>query len=272
MDLDTNHVQTQGRMNRLEAPVHSFYDGLASRYHLLYENWEQAIEDQGNALSSLLACCCVRPPMSILDAACGIGTQTLGLARRGYDVTASDISPAAVERLQQELSKRGLRARTGVDDLRVLKNSEPSSFAAVLACDNSVPHLLSDNEILHAFGAIYGCLQPGGVFVMSVRDYATIPRISPDVRPYGLRYVSGGRFFAVQVWEWEAEHYDLSIYLTTDSDDGRCTTEVLRSRYYAITIDRLTTLLSEARFVDVKRLDNVLFQPVIVARRPDTAQ
>lgn len=257
-------------MNYTDTPVHNFYDGLASRYHLLYENWEQAIEDQGNALSSLLTDYGVLPPMPILDAACGIGTQTLGLAKRGYDVSASDVSPAAVKRLQQELGKRGLLARANVDDLRVLQSAEPSSFAAVLACDNSVPHLLSDSDILCAFGAIYGCLRPGGLFVMSVRDYARIPRINPDIRPYGLRYLPDSRFFAVQIWEWEAEHYDLSIYLTTDLGNGKCTTEVLRSRYYAVTIERLTSLLSEAGFVDAKRFDKMLFQPVIVARRPDT--
>ncbi|HOB03428.1 MAG TPA: class I SAM-dependent methyltransferase [Casimicrobium huifangae] len=258
-------------MNIHENHVRCFYDGLASSYHLLYENWEQAIEDQGGALSTLLKRYGVSPRMKILDAACGIGTQALGLAKSGYDVSASDISPAAVNRLNQELKKRALNARTCVDDLRVLRNAEPASFAAVLACDNSVPHLLSDSDILCAFRAIFQRLRPGGVFVMSVRDYAEIPRISPDVRPYGLRHVDGNRFFAVQIWEWEGDQYDLSIYLTTHFGDGRCTTEVLRSTYYAVTIDRLNSLLAEAGFVDTQRFDQLLFQPVIVTQRPNTS-
>ena len=35
--------------------------------------------------------------LSILDVACGIGTQTLGLAALGHRVTASDLSAGAVE-------------------------------------------------------------------------------------------------------------------------------------------------------------------------------
>ena len=77
------------------------------------------------------------------------------------------------------------------------------SKAAIIACDNSIPHLLSDAEILEAFQSCYRCLQPGGVLVTSVRDYDNIERKSPDVRPYGLRYNGGDRFLAVQVWEWE---------------------------------------------------------------------
>ena len=44
---------------------------------------------------------------------------------------------------------------------------------------------------------------------------------------------------------------------------------MLRSRYYAVSITLLSELLREAGFVDVKRLDAVLFQPVIIGRRPD---
>ena len=109
---------------------------------------------------------------------------------------------------------------------------------------------------------------PGGVVILSVRDYAAIERRSPDVRPYGLRYDGTSRFLAVQVWEWEEEHYNLRIYLTSESAEGECETRVLRSRYYAVPIDHLLALLSTAGFVEMQREDNVYFQPVLVARRP----
>ena len=93
-----------------------------------------------------------------------------------------------------------------------------------------------------------------------------------DVRPYGLRHEAGGRFLAVQVWEWgqgeDKDRYDLRIYLTSESPAGICETQVLRSRYYAVTIERLLALLAEAGFVDAHRRDDVMFQPVLVGRRP----
>lgn len=246
----------------------TFYDQLAPYYHLLYGDWESAIANQGAALAQLLQEAGVATGEPVLDAASGIGTQTLGLLQHGYPVTASDISAGAIERLKAELTRRSLQANAHVDDLRTLDHTASGSMAAVIACDNSIPHLLSDAEILQAFKSCYRCLRPGGAAVFSVRDYAAIQRISPDVRPYGLRREGDNRFLAVQVWEWDGDAYDLRIYLTSESASGVCETQVLRSRYYAVTVERLMALLAEAGFEDVERRDDVLFQPVLWGRRP----
>jgi SAM-dependent methyltransferase len=250
-----------------------FYDRLAPFYHLLYGDWDAALRNQGEALARLLHTQGVGSGDPVLDAACGIGTQTLGLLVRGYTVVASDLSPGAVARLRQELDARGLRASVRVDDLRTLQGTADGSCAAVLACDNSLPHLLTDAEILQALRSAHRVLRPGGLLVVSVRDYAAIERRSPDVRPHGVhRDREGQRFLAVQVWEWDGDCYDLRMYLTTEQPDGRCTTQVLTSRYYAVTTDRLQELMREAGLCEVQRLDNVLFQPVLIGRRAETPQ
>lgn len=247
----------------------AFYDRLAPDYHLLYPDWERAVARQGAALATVLRAHGVAPGEPVLDAACGIGTQTLGLIAQGFALTASDLSPGAVTRLQQELDARGLHATLRVDDLRGLSGTATGSQAAVLACDNSLPHLLSDDEILQAFASAWRCLRPGGLLLISVRDYAAIPRVSPDVRPYGAqRDAEGRRFLAVQVWEWDGDCYDLRLYRTVEHPDGRCDTEVLRSRYRAITLDRLAELMAEAGFEAIERRDDVLFQPVLLGRKP----
>ena len=247
-----------------------FYDRLAPFYHLLYEDWDRAIERQGTALADLLRECGVAPGQSILDAAAGIGTQTIGLAARGYQVTASDISAGAIDRLNRELSRRALHADTRVDDLLSLQHTRSESMDAVLACDNSLPHLLTDAALLQALRSCLRCCRTGGVAIFSLRDYANIERKTPDVRPYGLREENGQRFLAVQVWEWQGDQYDLRMYLTTEFEDGGCSTQVLKSRYHAVTIDRLIALMHEAGFVDITRRDDVLFQPVLIGRRPGT--
>jgi SAM-dependent methyltransferase len=246
-----------------------FYDRLAPFYHLLYGDWGAAVRSQGESLARLLRAWGVERGEPVLDGACGIGTQTLGLLLEGYVVAASDISPGAVARLRQELDLRSVQADVRVDDLRTLRGAADGSCAAVLACDNSLPHLLNDAEISEALRNAHRVLRPGGLLVLSVRDYAAIERRSPDVRPYGLRYDrEGRRFLAVQVWEWDRDCYDVRLYLTTEQSDGCCATEVLTSRYYAVTTDRLQALMLEAGLHEVQRLDDVLFQPVLLGRRP----
>ena len=56
----------------------------------------------------------------ILDAACGIGTQSIGLAQLGYTITASDISASELEQARKEAEKRNLKVEFKVADMRHL--------------------------------------------------------------------------------------------------------------------------------------------------------
>ena len=87
----------------------AFYDDLAADYHLIFEDWERSIDRQADGAGHAPGRC-----ETVLDAACGIGTQALGLARAGFAVTASDVSPAAVARCSREAAARGLPVRTAV--------------------------------------------------------------------------------------------------------------------------------------------------------------
>src|SRR5687767_8007952 len=158
------------------------YDALAPYYHLIYPDWEASSQRQSQALVAILGEFGIRPGDRLLDAAAGIGTQALGLAAAGYHVSASDISAGAIDRLEQEAARRELSVHARVADLRTLSGTFAETFDAVLACDNAVPHLLTDAEIATAFAECRRCLRPGGLLIISVRDYAAIERRPPDVR------------------------------------------------------------------------------------------
>ena len=152
----------------------AFYDKLTPYYHLIYPDWRASIGRQGRALDSIIRAESGSESRTVLDAACGIGMQSLGLAALGYEVTASDLSAASVERAQDEARQRGLSLRTSAADMRQVFDHHRRTFDVVIACDNSVPHLLSDAEILTAFRQFYECTAPGGICLISARDYATM--------------------------------------------------------------------------------------------------
>ena len=245
-----------------------FYDQLAPYYHLLYPNWEASIARQASGLAAVLTEFGVPTGSSILDAACGIGTQSLGLAQLGYRVSASDISTAAVARAKQEAAERGLTIAFSVADLRQLSELFASGFDAVLACDNAIPHLLSDDEIRAALVECRRVLAPGGVLLISVRDYATIERRSPDYRPYGHRIEGDCEYAAEQTWNWDGEQYDLTLRLTERCAGRTPVVHEFHSRYYAVPLVTLERLLGEAGFVSVVRRDEKFFQPLLVGVRP----
>ena len=100
--------------------VTAFYDSLASEYHLLFADWDASVRRQGEILDRLIAAQLGPPPHTVLDCACGIGTQALGLAQLGYTVHGTDISPAAVERSRREAVRLGVPLTTAIADLRAL--------------------------------------------------------------------------------------------------------------------------------------------------------
>jgi 2-polyprenyl-3-methyl-5-hydroxy-6-metoxy-1,4-benzoquinol methylase len=67
-----------------------FYDPMTPYYHLIFHDWEAAMNRQGEAIAALLLSADKTDP--VLDCACGIGTQSLALAKLGFQVDASDLS------------------------------------------------------------------------------------------------------------------------------------------------------------------------------------
>src|SRR3954462_7382978 len=123
--------------------VVEFYDGLAADYDLVYGNqWDDAVAGQGGALDSLIKR--ARPDArDVLDCSCGIGTQAIGLALRGYRVHGTDISERSIKRARAEAARLGAEVSFGVDDFRDL-GTVSREFDVVLSCDNALPHLLDD--------------------------------------------------------------------------------------------------------------------------------
>ena len=246
----------------------AFYDELTPYYHLIYPDWQESIGRQGRALDSIIREVGGPRLHTILDAACGIGTQSLALAGLGYDVTASDLSAPAVERAQQEAQKRGMSIQTSVADMRCAHDHHRRTFDVVLACDNSLPHLLSDADILAAFRQFYACTNPGGMCLISVRDHATVDLSNPSqIHPYGVRETADVRYVLFQVWQPAPPFYDTIFYIIEHRKDREPTVHSSRTTYYAVPISTLTRLMEQAGFLSVRRLDGAFFQPVIVGSK-----
>ena len=70
----------------------TFYDNMATQYDKLFLDWQATTREQAEILDRLFVENGFDHSAKLLDCACGIGTQAIGLAAIGYNVTASDIS------------------------------------------------------------------------------------------------------------------------------------------------------------------------------------
>lgn len=84
-----------------------------------------------------------------------MGTQAIGLAKRGYEVTASDLSPKMVERARKEAFLHQVNIQFKVADFRTLEKDIEGQFDIVLSADNAIPHLLTDSDLEKALENMY---------------------------------------------------------------------------------------------------------------------
>jgi len=142
-------------------------------------------------------------------------------------------------------------------------------FDAVIAFDNSIPHLLADRDILGALREFLRVLRPGGIFLGSVRDYDLIEHGVPSIHPYGERVRGTETFRLRQEWAWDDPmHYAVTLVVERTGSAGAPVVVRPTTRYYAVSIARLLELMAEAGFVECRRLDGVFYQPVLFGRRP----
>lgn len=251
--------------------VLDFYDQLAGDYDLIFADWRRSIARQGDVLERLLDAELGPGPHSLLDASCGIGTQALGLAARGHRVHATDLSPVSVQRAAQEASSLGVPLTTGVADLRTLDTQVPGTFDAVLSCDNALPHLLTDGELRAATRAVSAKLRPGGVFLVTLRDYDKLLEEKPHATLPQVIDSPEGRRIVFQVWDWaeDGRTYAFSLFLVRQRG-GHWETTQHRTVYRALRRAELDAALGAAGFTHIRWHPpeaSGFYQPVVTARR-----
>jgi SAM-dependent methyltransferase len=97
----------------------------------------------------------------VLDLGCGLGRNTIAFARAGYRVTATDLSPNAVERLRNWADELGLKIETRVCAFTD-EAFPPNSFDIVVSV-NVLYHGL-EAQFVQAVEDVRSWLRPGGVF------------------------------------------------------------------------------------------------------------
>jgi SAM-dependent methyltransferase len=233
----------------------------------VYPDWEASIARQGDALAALMAQEWGVECRRVLDVAVGIGTQALGLATRGYSLVGADISPVAVRRAVAEARRRAISIPCLVSDMRAIPVRD-RTVDAVIACDNALTHLLSEDEIRAALSEFVRCLREGGGCVVSLRDYGRRPeRGTVETRDYGDRLWRGRPCRLRQIWSWREDTYDLVIEVVAADASEEILATTPHTTYFAVSLERIAGLMRDAGLRNVRRDDAVLFQPVLIGTR-----
>lgn len=254
--------------------VDMFYTELADYYHLIFEDWDRSIKRQASVINKLIAPQSAGKPLKILDCACGIGTQSIGLAMSGHQVIGSDICEPAVRRAQQEAQSRGITIPFYVSDMTSLREISEVGFDVAIAMDNALPHL-SSSQLKQAATAFASKLRPGGLFLATIRDYDKLILEKPAVQGPSFCGAPGSRRIVHQIWDWDAYEGEgsgnvLHVYITVESEEGWQSHHFV-STYRCLLRQELSDALEGAGFRDVRWLmppETGSYQPMVSAKAP----
>jgi SAM-dependent methyltransferase len=113
----------------------------------------------------------------ILDAGCGPGRYVIELARRGYTLSAFDLTPANLQFARRQVKKTGLHEKVTdfregtITDLSCWKND---TFDGVICLGGPHSHLLDQHDRLKAIRELIRVARPGAPIIVSVMSRLSV--------------------------------------------------------------------------------------------------
>lgn len=246
----------------------TFYNNLATKYDKLFLDWRGTIREQAEILDKIFKSNGFDHSAKILDCACGIGTQAIGIAALGYNVTASDISDGELAEAERRAAENNVDINFKHADFCALADTFTEKFDIVIAMDNALPHMLSSEDLESAIKSITNQLKVDGIFVASIRDYDSLLVDKPSYSPPYIHKTDKGQRVSFQTWEWKDDIYRLIQYIVEDEDELQVSK--FECEYRATTREEMTRLLLahgcskvEWKFPE----ETGFYQPIVVARK-----
>ncbi|MBQ9083032.1 MAG: methyltransferase domain-containing protein [Clostridia bacterium] len=180
-------------------------------------------------------------PKLVLDLACGTGSMTLELARRGFEPIGVDGSPEMLAEAQQKAAEAGVNILFLCQKMQKLDLY--GTIEAAFCTLDSINHMTRPADVQETFRRVSLFLEPGGLFLFDVNT------------PYKHKYILGNETIVMEtkqvfcVWQNELQPDERTVQIQLDffARQGRMysrSSERFRERAY--TEEELKAWLEEA--------------------------
>lgn len=136
-----------------------------------HNEWADFIEECVSRFSDI-------PVKEICETACGTGSMACELAKRGYSVTAGDLSEDMLTAAEMKARDMNLSVRFVLQDMRSAKMYSEKDLAICLL--DSMNYLLKNEDIASALESAYGCIKKGGLFIFDMNSKYKFENIYAD--------------------------------------------------------------------------------------------
>ncbi len=195
-------------------------------------------------------------PGVTLDLACGTGSLSVELKKRGIDVFGADMSEEMLTRAQMKAQENGLDIMFIRQKMQTL-----TLFGEIDSCVctlDSLSHLKGRSELEKAVGCVSRYMTSGGLFIFDVNT------------PYKHKVTLGNNTFVYDtdevflVWQNTYRERDCSVKIELDffaPEDGKYIRESESFREFAYPAEVIEEVLSAAGFEVLALYDDMTFEP-----------
>lgn len=133
-----------------------------------FVNYSKRLETEGPFLRGVVRQYGVR----VLDAAMGIGCESIFLTKEGAQVTGNEINPGFREHAREKARVEKVELKvTAIDWRNLAKVFEPDSFDVILLLGNSLCLMQKSDDRKETLKSLREVCRPGGVVVVDQRNF-----------------------------------------------------------------------------------------------------
>ncbi len=246
-----------------------FYDDIAADYDEMTAASARTAKAEGFLKSFLER----YPIRSALDVACGTGIYTIPLARMGVEASGADLSEEMLQQARRRARQAGAAVHWILAPMQNLAERGARPVDAIFCMGNSIPHLLEDAALTAALQGFYRLLNPGGVLVLQLLNYARVLArqeriVSIDRSAVSCEVASRGTIQREYV-----RFYDFLpglvrfniLQITWTGDNAEPLTKLHSTTLRPYSAGELTAALGRSGFRDVQPFSGLNFAPFIEA-------
>ena len=219
-----------------------FYDALSEDYDR-FVNWQARVSSEMPFFRSLFERYGVE---RVLDVACGTGQHAIAFAQEGYEVTATDLSQAMVDRARANVEEAGVDVavyRLGFGELaKALSNPHD----VVTCLGNSLPHLTTEDSLVEALRDIASVLKPGGALLVQNRNFDRVLARQERFMPPKMHRSKDKEWIFFRFYDLDGVQVRFNIVRLYRQGNEEWTARVEQTRLRAWQHEELLRLLGDA--------------------------
>ncbi len=216
-----------------------FYDGISGFYDKMID-FEKNLELRIDAYKKIFPA-----NGNVVDIGCGVGLDSIALAKNGHNVTAFDISPQMIEMVKVNSGKYGVEIKTGVFSFDTIHKNYYGKFDNVVSVGNTIAHL-TKKELPGSFKKIFALLKPGGKAFLHILNYSAILKKKKRINNIANR--DGA--VIIRFYDFENEHVKFNILSFPLNNPKEF--DLFTTNHYPHTKKEIESALRSAGFTKIK--------------------